>query len=309
MKCLLIGSILFVVLLQHSVAQDSIVPDTLDWRGYYPLEIGNVWEWEIADGLYGNLLVRQHIESDTLVGNQSWVLQTTHTEGTWLGQFRIEIDSLLLRYDEPYGRVLARVPATGREYDYTCDLSGDFGEEVLCGADLENSYSLVFVGQYADELEYNTLVIGSDTISFAALKRDPIISGPVPPFYYHGVGRLDRPGDGFSGTIAFTYLRIRGIEYGSPASLVNTEQGFTLRDNEIGLYPNPVSTVLTVRIDKIPVSSVLHIYDLQGRLVVRDINCQAPCQIDMSTLPPGVYFLHTDLDKGANAIRRFVIIR
>ena len=87
----------------------------------------------------------------------------------------------------------------------------------------------------------------------------------VPPVYYHGVGRLPQPGDGFDGTIAFTYFRLHGIEYGSPAAFVSTEQPELLAEESLALYPNPASETVTVSFSDLwgPVS--LRVYDLRGR--------------------------------------------
>ena len=290
-------------------AQTDVRPDTLDWRGYYPLEIGTTWEWRSRNG-FQDLVRRQRIESDTLIAGYRWVVQTDYKEGTYYGQAIAEHDTLLLRYDEPYGRVLARSPVTGEEYDYTCDLSGDFGAEVLCGADLGAPYPIVFEGGYAAEFDDRTLIVGSDTVTFAAVKQDPKTGGGVPPVYFHGVGRLAQPGDGFSGTIVFTYLRLGGTAYGSPAAFVGTEHPGRRPNESIALYPNPVSTTLTVALDGLSRPVTLRVYDLLGRLVLNDsVHCTSLCRLDVRTLPAGFYVLGVDFQRGMHVARRFVVAR
>jgi hypothetical protein len=66
-------------------APASAQPDTLDWHGYYPLEIGNGWEKRF-DGAFLNIERRERIETDTLVTDHRWFVLTGYEEGWELGQ-------------------------------------------------------------------------------------------------------------------------------------------------------------------------------------------------------------------------------
>ena len=305
---LLAVCLVVAVLPLPTYAQDDVRPDTLDWHGYYPLDIGTIWEWRTKNGFI-DLVRHRRIEADTLVDDSRWVIQIDYVEGTAYGDPVAAHDTLLLRYDEPYGRVLARSTATAEERDYTCDLSGDFGAEVLCGAALGEPFRIVMAGGYATDLGYEPLVISADTIVYAAVKQDPVIFGPVPPVYYHGVGRLPQPGDGFDGTIAFTYLRLHGIEYGSPAVFVSTEQQELVAEESMALFPNPASATLTVTFSDLWGPASLRVYDLRGRLALKSKRCASRCELDVRSLPAGVYLLGAEFRLGLSTMRRFIVAR
>ncbi|MEZ4701218.1 MAG: T9SS type A sorting domain-containing protein [Rhodothermales bacterium] len=307
MRHLLIHTLLLLFALPLA-AQDTIQPDTLDWHGYYPLEIGNVWELRF-DGAFLNLVRRQRIEADTLVAGHRWFVQTEFVGGVEFGQDVARYDTLLLRYDEPYGRVLARRPANGEEWDYTCDLSGDFGAEVSCGADLdEYVYSVPFEGGYVTDPNYDyPLVVGDDTIAFAAVKGSRVTGGSGLIGYYHGVGPLPTWGDdGYGGTIAFSYLRLGGVEYGKATAFVGIEEVPERVPPHVSVYPNPAREKLWIEAGE-GVRSI-SLYDSQGRLGLRRGACGSPCKVDLGALAPGVYGVEVELESG-ELVRRGVVVR
>ncbi len=291
-------------------AQDPLQPDTLDWHGYYPLEIGNVWEMRF-DGAFLNLVRRQRIEADTLVAGHRWFVQTEFLGGIEFGQDVARYDTLLLRYDEPYGRVLSFRPATGEVGDYTCDLSGDFGAEVWCGADLtEDAYSVPFEGGYAADPNYGyPLIVGDDTVAFAAVKGSRVTGGSGLIGYYHGVGPLQGPGDGFDGTIVFSYLRLGGVAYGKATEFVGIEELPERQAPLVSIYPNPARETLWITSDGVHGVRSVALYDSRGRLGLRRGACGSPCEVDLGALAPGVYLVEVELGAGASVRRRVVVVR
>lgn len=82
-------SLVLVLLTFPAYAQTDVRPDTLDWRDYYPLEIGTISEWHIHEyGGFQDLVHRRRIESDTLIDSHRWVVQSEYVEGTYYGEDR-----------------------------------------------------------------------------------------------------------------------------------------------------------------------------------------------------------------------------
>ena len=294
-----------LLMARPTVAQDT-EPDTLDWRGYYPLEIGNTWETAV-DGSFQQTVIRRRIESDTTISGVVWFVQSIHVEGVEFGEPIVGDDSLLIRYDEAFHRVLAKDMDAGAERDLTCDLSGDFGEEVQCDAGTSDPQPATFTGGYNESSE--TIMVGLDVALFAAWKHDPETVGAVEPVYYHGIGPLDQPGDGFDGTITFSYLKLGDVEYGSPAEFVGTEQDPAAPAIAASVYPNPAVNHLRIEVgaDQLPVSASA--FDLIGRRVVNTTCAAQSCALDVSELRSGIYSLVLWSRNGTRTVRSFVIAR
>ena len=64
---------LIIVLASPSLvfSQSQIIPDTLDWRRYFPLAEGNVWEYQVSEG---EPLLRREIIGDTVAFGHSYYL-------------------------------------------------------------------------------------------------------------------------------------------------------------------------------------------------------------------------------------------
>ncbi len=256
-------------------------------------------------GSFEFMVRRKWIEADTSIRGDTWFVQASHEEGIDHGEFVARDDTLFLRYDDPNGRVLALSPGTENEGDYTCDLSGDFGAEVQCGVGFGEPRAITFDGSYNSDSR--TLSVGNVAVPYASVKYDPFIVGPVPPAYYHGIGPLSRPGDGWDGTIQFTYLRLGGIEYGTPASFVGIKTNDRDQLAVVSVFPNPASLTLNVVLERVGVPVNLRVFDLLGREVGREYCTTSLCLIDISRLPAGVYHFDVSSRRGDRVARKFVV--
>ncbi|MFT5892187.1 MAG: hypothetical protein ACI9Y7_002297 [Dokdonia sp.] len=73
----------------------------------------------------------------------------------------------------------------------------------------------------------------------------------------------------------------------------------------IAVYPNPVQDILTIKTLSPNVTGV--IYDMQGKLIYKDISIQNTATIDVSELKSGIYFLQlTDQKNNASTVRRII---
>ncbi len=104
--------------------------------------------------------------------------------------------------------------------------------------------------------------------------------------------------DGSSSNQSFQYYKINGNEWGTPficdsllAHLTNvTNNGYT--ESGISFYPNPATNYININSNYESISSFnIKIYDMQGRILlikqIADINQQ----IDVSSIPNGIYLV------------------
>jgi len=228
--------------------------------------------------------------------------------GWYFGEYRALSDTLLLRYDIPHGRVLARSPNTGIERDFTCDLSQDFGAEVWCGAGSVHASRARFDGGYLSR--EGAVVVEGDTVAVAAIKGSFATGGGGLKLYYHGLGLITTWGDDVhSGSITLSYLRINGVEYGAPAVFLSTEHAPERALPRLEVYPSPARELLWIDVGQVYMISTAAVYDSYGRLQLQYSDCESLCRLNVSTLPAGVYMLHVKLYAAASVTRSFVIVR
>lgn len=283
----------------HAVAE----PDTLDWRQYYPLEVGNVWEWYMFTSVNEHRVIRRQIVSDTLIDTTSYFVQVSlhYQTDHELGEIDlIQSDTVLIRYDEGGSRVVARLANAEGEWSYTCDLSTPFEISIECDE------TQVYVG--GGYTPGKVLTLGSKELAVTAEKSHTSIGGGST--YIYGIGELPMIGEGGYGETRFVWLRLGGEEYG--VSLVGIESGDRLEWEYVlpDMYPNPA----TVRV-KVGLPVAVHddylveIYDVLGRSVSTRTRCAGgDCVIDVSLLPAGRYLLRAT-NKSGTVHGRFVVLR
>lgn len=195
------------LLVAPAAAQDA-VPDTVAPERYYPIEVGNRWEYEVEPG---NLLpdgthYRHTIVADTLVDGERWFVQREQgfrrlVEGNTEVWDRLFDERLLLRFDSNLANVVIRADGHASPYlPCRLDLSvlpdGGKGE---CGA-----------GVYLKEvLEVS---VGGDRL------RSPVVwfSGPVyGPFLAADLG-LIRSASEVSPASVLVHAHVEGRVYGDP---------------------------------------------------------------------------------------------
>ncbi|MNY01900.1 Bacillolysin precursor [compost metagenome] len=90
-----------------------------------------------------------------------------------------------------------------------------------------------------------------------------------------------------------------------PASYNCTLDLVEFDTEDIELYPNPASSIITI---KVPVNldQLMTIFDLNGKLVKQVESNQLNFQVDLSSLDKGVYLAHF-LMKGQDLVKRIVL--
>lgn len=319
MKCLAYVLLFACLLLPvPSRAQDDAQVDTLDWRGYYPMEIGNAWEykfWE-SGGSDQTHYIRREIVGDTTLNDRSYYVQiessfkprTDNSTRRW-GQ------AAYLRYDDSLQTVVAWDDEEAGDVlyiPYLCDLGAAFNS-VICEELLFDGVRVTRAEPREGEASVSTI----KTFSF------PCCGG----FYQfeHGRGPTRWELIGFIHDREVYYARVDSVEYGRslyPQPLENlsghsdSEIPLPVRLTISDLYPQPSAGAFTVSFVSREIGTVhIDIFDAAGRRLrqassqMADLTGRIIVRIDGSSWSPGVYFLRLRNETGGEAIRAFVVAR
>jgi hypothetical protein len=298
-----------------SSAEDVPCPDTTDWRSYFPLSVGNEWQYELskfcgAEGFppcrSGSEIVGSEVVEDT-----EYFLIRRCTEGLD-GEVACG-GALPIRYDEELRTVVFRAE-DGMTYPYldVCSLALPFGFSVECNSSDEEDFEWDVIGRYGA-----TFDLGAGPTLIGTAKGFGSLGGGVS--YFAGIGETSSQGDGSSISNDLTYARIDGVEYGTPAFTFPTSSepdiaqpvvtGFT------AAFPNPARGSMQAQYALAAAQTVtLELVDLLGRRVRETaLGPQAAgahdVEIDLGGLRPGLYVLRLRGDAGAEATRRVVVVQ
>jgi|GEM_PF-3074288 len=280
-----------------------VVEDTLDWTGYFPLQVGNFWAWEtrIINGMYR--ADRREITGDTLINGDSYFKQRVYyfTEDAQRQVFSDSTWMEYLRYDSLNTRVVEWDADTRQEKDYSCNLSASFGSSSTC----EGIGETFVAGQYLDPPAVLTLL--EDIVGYGSTKRFTNSEGGIT--YFYGIGGLPTSFDARTVGINFIYLRLDGVEYGEIRVPVSIEDEPTNVVPKLSLYPNPANGLVTIG-RALPGEASITLYDIMGRTVREEAICQFPCRLDTFDLSAGLYFIEV-LDPATNerSTKKMTLIR
>ena len=277
-------------------AQDAPEPDTLDWRGYFPLAVGNEWEYRLdivdpADVYDPEDRSRTEYARFRVVGDGAGpdgsrfalVEDRLSDAGVVLRR-----DTAAVRYDAETASVLALYTRADGDGTYeqpvpffACGLDatfyGDDRDNRCWGGASRDPYALPeFLGS-ADTLQvksFYNLVWGFTSV--------------------HGIGFVGGGGGcepcfGFSSSEGWllTYARVGAGTYGARAVATDGSPGTgPVPDIPLRAYPNPTSTGVTVEGE----GERVVVYDVLGRgVLAASVLPLVPVRLDVRTLPPGVY--------------------
>ena len=267
------------------------VPDTLDPRGYFPLSVGNAWEYEhalhrprtperpqdesttrreryaildssvVGDTTFFTLLYDVRDEEGARVLRDTSRIWYDATEASVCGDRLPGITSWLQCLDAPFWRV------------------GD-DEAWECGAWVwiyrDEGFHLPLPGL---EAPVTAKTFSSFVYAYSAVHGFGIIGGgggcePCSPLD-------DRD------TWTLKYARIDGQEYG--ARIVYVERPEPLVADAFAAYPNPTRGAITVEVSK---AGRLGVFDLLGRRVhAADVEWPGTLTLDLTGQAPGLYVL------------------
>lgn len=292
---------------------DSVaVADTLDPKGYLPMQVGNLWEYTaMADGFMEDPS-REEIIADTLIdGMTFYKLKLTTFDydfspvitRSFTAFFYIAVsDTGVVRW-KPTG-IQPGGPRFSQPFNscYGADpiwVSGGYG----------TSFSV---------MESDSVVV----LALPAEKTFTFLGGLGLDTYGHGIGRIRVEGDPNQIT-ELTYARIDGRAFGTPldslftiAVAVEEDPSIPRQPPRLQNYPNPFRAATHLSFSLATPGRVsLRIMDILGRVVAQPL-ADSPFSSGMHVIaweadgfPAGMYLAHLIVDGRNSATTKILLIK
>lgn len=291
-------------------------PDTTDWRRYFPLDVGNEWQYREVLGtgetVYWGRRVSGTVE---LEGRTYFNLERCEDgaeEVVSCGQptfvrYSDEQPTLVRYTDEgevAWGTCLLDIPFGGfpttESGFYECEDSGPNGP-VYLGA----------WGSYGASISIGADVVSNDTRKSVGT---PIFTTTT---FFAGLGPIEFEDELHPEATQLIHARVDGVGYGTPAfpfpTLSEPETVQPVATGFTAAFPNPARGAMQAQYTLAePQTVTLELIDLLGRRVREtDLGLRArgphDLQIDLRGLRPGLYVLRLLGDAGAEATKRVVV--
>lgn len=295
-------------------------PDTLDWHGYFPLQVGNLWQYDIheCDLISEADWIRQwRIVAETTHGVEPWfVLEarcvTIDVSDPYFDPCTgFELEHRLIRYDEDRAslRVLWLAP------DGTYRDAPLYRPEDIA---LDMPFDTTQVGNEGEYHFYreNEARLSNDTVIPTTVKAVHVESAvPGARWFAHGIGFLASVGgEGGETTIRLRFASVGGETWGRhfPVAIESPPE-LPSAIVALEVYPNPATGQVAVAIDLGRATSVTaRLVDGAGRLV-RSIaqsrmlpTGSSTMTVGISDLAPGVYLV--DVTAGSSRENRTIVL-
>ena len=272
---------ILIVLAIPQVLLAQVVEDTLDWRVYYPLEIGNEWQYTVTHWpvpLQNHERIRV-VGDTTAHGKRAFLV---NHDWTALEDFPVRDQSYMLWYDST-GTV------TGSRFEGApggIDLRTNFGDSVRTEGSPLGDYLVVGGGYNAE------VTIGEEGHIVPAVKY----AGTT---YAWGIGPITHVV--FDGpSLTLSYASIDGREYGTPVITTSTHPPLPgRRSHSVSApYPNPNNGRFSFDLDLNEVAAFeLLVTDALGRVVWQNSEPARPVgsnriSLDLARLAGGIFFVH-----------------
>ena len=275
-------------------------PDPTPAERYYPLGVGDVWEYALESFGQTPTLQRVTIERDSVVDGVRYAVQATAAYGDGASAPPTSVTRILVRFDAASGRVAYPVTAGAQLY-LTCRLDAPFGAALDC-----NDWSSSDGGPEETQSDGGlggTVMLGD--IEVAVEARKSFVAGfgdGGTDLYAAPIGFISNTGAFCEGcSTQLRYARVGGVVYGRPFT---SSESAPAADVRVSVSPNPARDRVTVALphDAVRVS----VADLLGREVLAwDARLGAEARIDVSAWPAGVYVVRVD----GRAPVRFTVAR
>ena len=304
--------LLSLLLAGAAPGQDTpVVVDTLDWQRYYPLEIGNTWEYgglnSYISMIIGDTLANDHryfIRRDSIppVGTLGPFIHTFYlrydTAGTVVTLLSLEADTLELPLPFDYSRV------DFPDFLAHFDMRTAFGDTLYYGA----PDTLYYVqGGYNARQQ-----IGYELVEVDGLKcfREQGFTAGWIECYATDIGFV---GGGNLFGSELNYAKVGGIEYGRLPTPVEAAAEVPAQFSIETIYPNPFKGRATVayRLPK-PSSITVEVFNVLGQRIWRERSSVQAAGIGRYPLQSrawsaGLYFVRLTTESGAQSVRSVVI--
>ncbi len=306
--CISLLSLLFA---GAALGQDTpVVIDTLDWQRYYPLEIGNTWEYgglnSYVSTIVGDTLANGHryfIQRDSIlaVGTLGPFIHTFYvrydTAGTVVTLPSLEADTV--EVPVPFHNIYIDV-----DFLMYFDMRTAFGDTLYYGAP-DTLYHVQ--GGYNESRQ-----IGYELVEVDALKcfREQGFTAGWIECYAADIGFV---GGGNLFGSELNYAKVGGIEYGRLPTPVEAAAEVPAQFSIETIYPNPFKGRATVayRLPK-PSSITVEVFNVLGQRIWRERSSVQAAGVGRYPLQSrawsaGLYFVRLTTESGAQSVRSVVI--
>lgn len=302
---------------------DPAVTDTLDWRQYYPLEVGNVWQYhgviDISNYIVEEWYETWEITGDTLFDTRTYAIMEITCDSIFADPTypfftptcnRAKRKQVFLRYDEDLANIVERVIAPPGEelwFYYDFHLDAPFESHEPSGQGLGYTYWYAYQDQFR---MYNSLEWTYATVK--SISVESAVPGGI--FFAHGIGFIGRSfSEGGGEHFRLVFARVEGQEYGEAVRLGIGRHDQTAERRRIRVHPNPSQGrfVLTYQIES-PGRVEVRLLDVLGREIAAwdlGLKFRATHQESISAerISSGVYLVVVTVDDRVEASRPVVI--
>ena len=297
--------------------QTGVVEDTLDWHRYYPLEVGNYWDYggltPFIRTIVGDTLANGHryfIQRDStpVIGTVGGFVHTFYvrydTAGTVVTLLDLEEDTLQAPYPVSYQR------ETSWDFLAHFDMRMAFGDTLYFSPPDTLLYAW---GGYSERIE-----IGNRRIQYLEVDALKCFGETGYTVGWHECYATDIglvSGGNLWGP-DLQYALVNGIEYGiRPSTPVEAALDVPERFDVEGIYPNPFegSAAIAYRLPA-PSSVTVEVFTVLGRRIWREetpVQASGPGRyvLQRRGWPAGVYMIRLTTAHGAQAVRPVVVAR
>lgn len=282
------------------------VPDTLDWRRYFPMEVGNQWQYVGGDGAS---YWRERIIGDTLINGNRYSTRLMEA-----GSSPDDLTELVRRTHERYaddGAYVLEARIRPGDSVFTDQWRGD-----VCAVDAafntlgdcpELQARNNVYGGYGGTVE-----IGGMVVEVAAIKEFDTVGSLVRTAADIGLVEITYE---FGATATLEYAVVAGAEYGSPVVATSHDLASGIAHlSSVSVYPMPTRGSVWINVDGVSSAVSIKIINLLGQAVLqRDIDQQGAMShrihVDLSALRSGYYMVAAVADRGKPFTTPLVIIR
>ena len=293
-----------------ALAQGEPVPDTLDWRRYFPLEIGNQWHYRSA--YYGEVdYERWQVRDDTLL-NEERYFQLHVSDFDVDRQFE-QAYTTFIRYDTTHANVVVYgtfpdgTPSEDWFGGVPCGLDAPFGAPFECTG-IRTGMGYGVYGYH--DVRY---LIGADTVRAAVGKTFSSLGGDM--VLLSDIGRVSYAIE-FGPVIELIYAEVGGARYGDAVLPTPTETPPPQADvfGIEAVYPNPFRATARLRYTLLSPGLVrIGVYNLLGRRVLAAEEHRPRGShdflLDGAGLPAGTYLVRLVTAEGRRDVQLITLIK